>query len=109
MDSISKAYMIMYVAALICLAVGILFALVRAIKGPRLADRIVGINMIGTLANIVIAILSKLMGESYLLDVCLIYCLISFLAVVILSKIYIAVYREHHKNGGKDGTENDSI
>ena len=32
--------------ALIVLAVGILFALIRAIRGPRIADRVLGINMI---------------------------------------------------------------
>ena len=84
---------IVYFAALVALAVGVFFALLRAIRGPRVADRIVGINMIGTLATAMIAILAVYLGESWLLDVSLIYCMISFLAVVILSKIHISAHR----------------
>ena len=80
-----------YIVALVLLSVGILFALIRAVRGPRIADHIVGINMTGTLAIMVIAILSRVLHESYLLDICLIYGLISFLAVVILTKLYISV------------------
>ena len=37
-------YQRMYIAALIVLAVGILFALLRSIRGPRIADRIMGVT-----------------------------------------------------------------
>lgn len=95
---------IVYCAALIALAVGIFFALLRAIRGPRIADRIMGINLIGSMSIMAIAILSRLLHEAWLLDVCLIYCLISFLAVVVLVKIYIAVHmeRKHQKMKGED-------
>lgn len=75
---------------LLCLAVGLFFALVRAIRGPRMADRILGINMAGSLSTAAIAVLAVYTQESWLLDVCLIYCMISFLAVVVLAKISIA-------------------
>ena len=87
-------------AVLLCLAAGLLFALIRAIRGPRLADRIMGINMLGSLTTAAIAVLSVLLKQSWLLDVCLIYCLISFLAVVILAKINIASHEE-----GEDSDE----
>lgn len=79
--------------ALIVLAVGIFFALVRAVRGPRVADRIMGVNMIGTMSTACIAILSVLLRQSWLLDVALIYCMISFLAVVVLVKHHIASNR----------------
>ena len=77
-------YPYLLTAVLLCLAAGLLFALIRAIRGPRLADRIMGINMLGSLTTAAIAVLSVLLKQSWLLDVCLIYCLISFLAVVIV-------------------------
>ena len=80
------------IAALLALAVGIFLAL-RAIRGPRVADRIMGVNMIGTMSTACICILSVLLRQSWLLDVGLIYCLISFLAVVVLVKNYIASHR----------------
>ena len=82
------------VGALLLLSVGIFFALVRAIRGPRVADRILGVNMIGTMTTACIAILSVLLGQSWLLDVALIYCLISFLAVVVLVRSHIAANRK---------------
>lgn len=77
----------------------IIFCLIRAILGPRLADRIVAINMIGTMTIVEIALLALYMRESYLFDVCLIYALISFLAVVVLTKIYEGAYQERKLTG----------
>lgn len=92
---IANAYQILYTIALIILALGCLMAMIRAIKGPRIADRVVAVNMIGTMTMLAIAILSMaLPHQSYLLDVCLIYVMISFLAVVVLSKIYITVHMD---------------
>ena len=85
-----RYYEVMYIAALSALAVGLLFGLLRAIRGPRVADRIMGINMIGTMTISAIAIVSRLIDESWLLDVCIIYGMISFLAVVVLASIHIA-------------------
>ncbi|MEG2118141.1 MAG: monovalent cation/H+ antiporter complex subunit F, partial [Clostridia bacterium] len=76
---------------LIFLGVCILFAMIRAIRGPRIADRIIAINMIGTMTIISIAVLAILLKEGYLLDVCLIYVLISFLSVVVLCKVFVTV------------------
>lgn len=71
------------------LAILVFFGLIITIKGPRKADRIMGINIIGSLSIAAIAVLAIYLKESWLLDICLVYCLISFLAVVILTKISI--------------------
>ena len=71
--------------------------------GPNVADRLLASNMIGGPVICTIAILGILLNETYLLDVGLIYTLISFLAVVVLSKIYLGVYREHkHEEDKKE-------
>ena len=75
-------------------AVLLLLCLIRAVIGPRIADRLVAVNMITTMVTVIIAILAVLKEESYLVDICLIYAMISFLAVVVLSRIYTGVYRE---------------
>ena len=84
------AFRILLITMLAILVSAILFGLIRAILGPRRADRIMGINMIGSLTTLSLAVLSVLLREPWLLDVCLIYCLISFLAVVLLAKITIS-------------------
>lgn len=82
------------IGVLFLLTAGLFFSLLRAIRGPRMADRILGINMTGSLTTAAIAVLAVLLEQSWLLDVCLIYCMISFLAVVVLAKISIASHEE---------------
>ena len=77
----------------------IILCLIRAILGPRLSDRVVAINMIGTMTIVEIAILALYMRVTYLFDVCLIYAMISFLAVVVLTKIYSGAYQERKIKG----------
>lgn len=81
-------------AVLFFLALGLFFALIRAMRGPRTADRILGINMAGSLTTAMIAVLAVLLEQSWLLDVCLIYCMISFLGVIVLAKVRIAFHEE---------------
>ena len=69
---------------------------VRAVMGPTIPDRILAINMIGTQMIIIIAVLTILLGEAWLADVAAVYALLSFLGVVVLTKIYIGIYRKKH-------------
>lgn len=85
------------VGVLVFLTAGLFFSLLRAIRGPRMADRILGINMTGSLTTAAIGVLAVLLEQSWLLDVCLIYCMISFLAVVVLAKISIASHEEQEE------------
>lgn len=83
---------------LIILAVFVLICLLKAVIGPRVADRIVCVNMMGTMVMVIIAILAIKMEEGYLADICVLYAMISFLAVVVLCKVYMGVYLEHKRN-----------
>ncbi len=68
--------------------------LIRSIIGPSVPDRIVAVNMVGTNTIAIIAVLAVKLGESYLADIGLIYAMVSFLAVVLLTKVYMGAYRE---------------
>ena len=48
----------------------------------------------GTMVMVIIATLAVMMEESYLVDICLIYAMISFLAVIVLSKVIMGVRKE---------------
>ena len=85
------------VGVLLLLTAGLFFSLLRAIRGPRMADRILGINMTGSLTTAAIGVLAVFLDQSWLLDVCLSYCMISFLAVVVLAKISIASHEEQEE------------
>ena len=100
--SITNAYHVLYMAVLVCLSLLTLFCLFRAIQGPRIADRIVSINMICTLTMAMICVLAMMQNEGYLADVALIYALLGFLAVVVLCKVYMGVALEQREKRQKE-------
>ena len=104
--ALEQAYEVLFIAALVILAVFLMLSLVRAIIGPRVADRIVAINMMGTQTLAIIAILAVMKQEGYLVDICLIYAMTSFLAVIVLCKVYMGVYRQR-KEGKEDKEETE--
>ncbi|MBO5246940.1 MAG: sodium:proton antiporter [Eubacterium sp.] len=105
---LEQAYEILFIAALVILAVFLILSLIRAIIGPRVADRIVAINMMGTMTLAIIAILAVMKQEGYLVDICLIYAMTSFLAVIVLSKVYMGVYRQHKEGKAEEEVEDGS-
>ena len=82
MDLIQR-FQWLFVGILLILALMLVLCLIRAIVGPRIADRLVSVNMMGTIVMVIIATLAVIMKEGYLVDICLIYAMISFLAVVV--------------------------
>ena len=95
------AFDAVFTAALVILGIFLAVCLFRAVKGPSTADRIISINMIGTIVIMMILLLSQMMNEGYLVDIAIIYALLSFLAVVLLVRIFIALNR---KRGREDDT-----
>ena len=93
----TEAYAVLYNITLGILGLFLLACLVRAIIGPRIADRVIAINMMGTLIVIIVCILAFVMGEGGLVDVAITYVMLSFLAVVLLTKIYMGVYHEKRR------------
>ena len=98
-----KAYFL--IGILILLALLLFALLLRAVKGPSIADRIVAVNMMGSITIVMIAIMSFLLKEDYLMDICLIYAMISFLAVTLLTKVYMGIYLENKAK--KEEKKND--
>ncbi|MDI9242822.1 cation:proton antiporter [Fusibacillus kribbianus] len=91
------------------LAVLMLAAIIRSVRGPKVADRVIAVNMLGTITIVLIAVLSVYLKESYLVDVCLIYAMISFLAVVVLTKVYTGIYLEKKGIRGDKAAIEDNL
>lgn len=99
---------------IIFISIMTLLCLIRAIAGPKLADRIMAVNMIGTMTIAIIMLLSVLLEESSILDVALIYAVISFVAVIVLAQIYVGLYHEKRlltdkRDDGDEDEEHESI
>ena len=84
---LAACYAGLLTGALLVLAVLIIISIIRSVLGPGISDRIIAVNMTGTMIIMMIAILSVFLDENYLVDVCLIYAMISFLGVVVLCKV----------------------
>ena len=73
---------------LIALLVTMAFALIRAIKGPTVYDRILASNALGTKTVLMIAVLGCVVGDPDLyIDIAIMYVLIGFIGTVAVLKI----------------------
>jgi multicomponent Na+:H+ antiporter subunit F len=64
------------------LALAVLVALVRLIKGPTLPDRVVAIDLIATLAVAILAVAAMEFDEPSLLQPALVVALVAFLGTI---------------------------
>ena len=92
--ALETTYHFLFIGILMVLGIMLFLCLLRACMGPTVADRLVSINMMGTMVMVIIATLAVMMEEGYLVDICIIYAMISFLAVIVLSKVIMGVKKE---------------
>ena len=78
----------MFAAAALAIMVTMALALVRAVKGPTVYDRILAGNMFGTKAVLMIAVLGFLSGRPEFLDIALAYALINFVGTIAVLKVF---------------------
>ena len=86
----------------IFLSVMVLLCLIRAIKGPRFTDRLVAVNMIGTMTITIMCLLSVYFDQAFLVDISIIYALLSFITVVVLSRLVIIRNRIHRQQAERE-------
>ena len=76
--------MSMFAAAMIGVLAAMFLALVRAIMGPTVFDRVMAANMFGTKTVLLIAVSGFLSGRPEWLDLALLYALMNFIAMIAL-------------------------
>ncbi len=96
---IDTVYKYLYIGLFIVLGLCVLACLIRCVKGPRVTDRLLAGNMTGTAVMMIITILSGCLKEGYLIDVCIVYAMLSFVSVVVLSRVYSRVHQEEFSEG----------
>ena len=85
-------YDYLFIGLIIVLSVLILLAVIKSIIGPKVADRIVSVNMVSTMVLMILCVLTVwFKSEGYLSDVSLIYVLISFVAIIVLANVFVNV------------------
>ena len=78
--------MTMFGVAAAAVLVSMLLALVRALNGPTVYDRILAVNAFGTLTVILISVHGFLAGRPDFLDLALVYALINFIGTIAVTK-----------------------
>lgn len=64
------------------LSLSIFFCLYRAILGPTIPDRIIGINVIGTKVVVMFALVAAIFEKSFYFDLALIYALLLYVTTL---------------------------
>lgn len=90
----------MVAATTIMVLMAMALTLIRALRGPTVYDRILAVNMFGTLTVLLIALSGFLKGRPDFLDIALVYALINFVAT-------IAVLRFSEYGDIRSGREDD--
>ncbi len=75
----------LFIGSSIVLAFTTILCLIRSIKGPTPADRLISINVINTKIIVLISMFSFIFNETYFIDVALVYALISFITSIVIS------------------------
>lgn len=99
---IEQAYNILFTVTLVVLALCVLALLIYIIRSRLTVDRIIGINLIGTIVSIIICVLTRMFNEGYLADIAIIYVVMSFIAVMMLCRIYINLYNRRKEEQKDD-------
>ena len=78
----------MYLIASLAILVTMALALVRALKGPTVYDRVLAVNMFGTKTALLLSVVAFLYGRPDFLDLALAYALITFVGVLAVLEFF---------------------
>jgi multicomponent Na+:H+ antiporter subunit F len=65
---------------------GLLFAVVRLVKGPSIADRAVSLDTFNIIVIGIIAILSVIFDNGMFLDIAIVYGILAFLETIVFAR-----------------------
>ncbi len=78
----------MFTVAAAGILVAMALAMIRALKGPTVYDRVMAVNMFGTKTVLLIAVMGFLTGRPDFLDLSLVYALINFIGTIAILKFF---------------------
>ena len=93
----------MFAVAAIAILVAMLLAIVRAVLGPTIYDRILAVNIFGTKALLLIAVIGLLTERPEFLDIAIVYALINFIATIAIMKFFRFAHLGHPHHGDNLG------
>ena len=78
----------MFIAAAVAILTALVLAVVRALQGPTLFDRVLAGNSVGTLAILLLAVVGFLTGRPEWLDIAITYGLLNLIGTLAILKFF---------------------
>lgn len=78
----------MFIVVSIAILITMVLALIRALAGPTVYDRVLAVNMFGTKTVLLLAVTTFLYGRPDFLDLALTYALINFVGVLAVLEFF---------------------
>ncbi|MDI6701246.1 MAG: monovalent cation/H+ antiporter complex subunit F [bacterium] len=76
----------LYIIWFSILGLSVILIIIRFLKGPLVQDRTIALDMFTTITSGGLVLLSSFLQNSYLLDISLVYAILSFVSVIAISK-----------------------
>ena len=91
----------MYLIAALAILVTMALALVRALLGPSVYDRVLAVNMFGTKTALLLSVVAFLYGRPDFLDLALAYALFSVVGVLAVRVVFL---KRSSARAGEEGS-----
>lgn len=91
----------MYILVSIAILVTMVLALVRALLGPSVYDRVLAVNVFGTKTVLLLSVMAFLNGRPDFLDLALAYALINMVGILAVLEFF------QSRSSNKEGAESD--
>ncbi|MFK7977389.1 MAG: monovalent cation/H+ antiporter complex subunit F [Halioglobus sp.] len=91
----------MYIVVSIAILVTMVLAVIRALLGPSVYDRVLAVNVFGTKTVLLLAVISFLYGRPDFLDLALAYALINMVGILAVLEFF------QNRSGRNAAADND--
>ncbi len=78
----------MYLVVSIAILITMVLALVRALRGPTVYDRVLAVNLFGTKTALLLSVIAFLFGRPDFLDLALAYALINLVGILAVLEFF---------------------
>lgn len=89
----------MYLVVSMAILVTMVLAMVRALRGPTVYDRVLAVNMFGTKTALLLSVIAFLFGRPDFLDLALAYALINLVGILAVLEFFQNRSRRLHESG----------
>lgn len=92
----------MYIVVSIAILVTMVLALVRALMGPSVYDRVLAVNVFGTKTVLLLSVIAFLYGRPDFLDLALAYALVNMVGILAVLEFVQNRSRKNTESEAKD-------